>query len=189
LLHLKSRRVPAALAALIACAAVFQLMLRWYDQGLLALHVPPIFESAAAAIVAITMRSPIGECERATGRWLPCLRLGTAVAVTAAAFGALAAGTSAAGLLGGADGLLRNVTGMAGVGLLTASAIGAPLSWIGPIAYLALTEEALGSGWRTPWTWPARPPDDVGAAICVALIFCAGLTVVAVRGARDGGRE
>ena len=80
--------------------------------------VPPILEAAAAAIVATTTRSPIGGSERATGRWLPFLRLGTAVALTAAAFGALAAGASVVSLAGGVVGLLRNFAGMVGVGLL-----------------------------------------------------------------------
>jgi hypothetical protein len=76
---------------------------------------------------------------------------------------------------------------MAGVGMLSAAVIGASLSWIGPMAYLALAEVALSSGWHTPWTWPSRPPDDLGGAICAA--FGAGLVVIALRGAPDTGRE
>lgn len=92
---------------------------------------------------------------------------------------ALVAGASAAALLGGALALLRNVAGMAGVGLLFAAGLGSSLSWIGPMAYLAVAEDALSSGWHMPWTWPARPPDDVGAAICALLVFGAGLVVIA----------
>jgi hypothetical protein len=189
LLHVASRRVPAALVAFIGCAAVFQAMLRFYDQGLLARQVPLIPEAAVAALIAITTGSPIGEAERATGRWLPFLRLATAVALTAAAFATLAAGSAEVSLVGGAVVLLRNVAGMVGVGLLTASLLGGALSWIGPMAYLALAEVAVSSGWHTPLTWPARPPDDLGGAICSALVFGAGLAVIALRGARDSDRE
>jgi hypothetical protein len=37
----------------------------------------------------------------------------------------------------------------------------------------------------TPWIWPARPPHDLGAAICAGLAFTAGMVVITVRGARD----
>lgn len=106
-----------------------------------------------------------------------------------AAFAALLAGAAGANLLGGTLALLRNVAGIAGVGLLAAAVLGGWLSWIGPMAYLALAEEALSSGWHTPWTWPARPPDDVGGAICAALVFCTGIAVITTRGERATGRE
>ena len=106
-----------------------------------------------------------------------------------AAFASLLAGAAAADLLGGTVALLRNVFGIAGVGLLSAAIIGGSLSWIGPLAYLAVAEEALSAGWHTPWMWPALPPGDLGAAICAALIFGAGLAVISVRGARVTDRE
>lgn len=187
-LHLVSRRVPAALVVMVACGALLQAALRWHgDQR--SLQVPLIIEAAAAAAVAVASRSPIGESERATGRWLPYLRVGAAVGLTSAAFASLLAGSAGADLLGGTVALLRNVAGMAGVGLLSAAVIGGSLSWIGPLAYLALTEEALGAGWHTPWLWPARPPDDPGGAICAALVLGAGLAVISLRGARVTDRE
>ncbi len=187
-LHLESRRVPAALVLMAACGAVFQGVLRWPgSHG--SLQIPLIIEAAAAAIVAVTTHSPFGESERATGRWLPYLRGGAAAGLTTASFAALLAGAVGANLLGGTEALLRDVAGMAGVGLLSAAALGGWLSWIGPMAYLALAEEALSSGWHTSWTWPARPPGDLGGALCAALVFFAGLAVVAIRGARAIGRE
>lgn len=187
-LHLESRRVPAALVLMAACGAVFQGVLRWPgSRG--SLQVPLIIEAAAAAIVAVTTRSPFGESERATGRWLPYLRGGAAAGLTVAAFAALLAGAAGTNLLGGTEALLRNVAGMGGVGLLSAAVVGGWLSWIGPMAYLALAEEALSSGWHTPWTWPARPPSDLGSALCAALVFFAGLAVITIRGARTIGRE
>ncbi|HTW98161.1 MAG TPA: hypothetical protein VMD59_05250 [Acidimicrobiales bacterium] len=139
--------------------------------------------------MAITTRSPIGEPERATGRRLAFLRLGTAVALTAAAFAALASGAITTSLLGGSAALLRNVAGMVGVSLLFAALLGASLSWIGTMGYLDLAEVAVSSGWQSPWTWPARPPDDLGGAICAALVLCAGLAVIRLRGARSSSRE
>jgi hypothetical protein len=187
-LYLVSVRVPAALVVMVACGALFQATLRWRsDEG--SLQVPLIIEAAAAAIVAVTTRSPFGESERATGTWLPYLRLGAAVGLTVATFASLAAGAAGADLLGGTVALLRNVFGIAGVGLLSAAVIGGSLSWLGPLAYLALAEEALSAGWHTPWMWPARPPGDLGGAMCASLVFGVGLAVISARGARVPDRE
>jgi hypothetical protein len=57
------------------------------------------------------------------------------------------------------------------------------------MVYLAVAEEALSEGWHTPWMWPARPPGDLGGAICAALVFGVGLAVISVRGARVTDRE
>jgi hypothetical protein len=166
-LYLASRRVPAALAALAACGIVLRIALHWHwitGSGDQAQELPLVIEAATAAVIAVTTASPFGEPERATGRWLPYLRLAAAGALTLAAAGALAAGAAAAGL-------------------------GGALGWLGPMVYSIIAEYALVAGWTTPWTWPGRPPHDVGAALCAALACAAGLAVTTVRGARDSSRE
>ncbi len=192
-LFLASRRVPAALAALVLCGLALRAALVWHwnlgSKGSAAQAVPVLIEAGAAAVVAVSTHSPFGEPERATGRWLPYLRLGTTVALTAAAVGALAAGAAAAGLAGGPLDLLRNVAGLAGLGLLLAVATGGLLAWLGPLGYLMLAEIGLTAGWATPWLWPGRPPHDLGGAVCAGLVFAAGLVVTTVRGARDVSRE
>jgi hypothetical protein len=189
-LHLASRRVPAALAAVVACAVGLRIALhgQWDAYG--ALQLPLLFETACAATIAITVASPFGEPERATGRWLPFLRLGVALALTAAAVGALAAAGTGIPLAGGTLDVLRNVAGLTGIGLLCAAVLGGALAWIGPTAYMMIAVYALYTQWHgpaltTPWIWPARPPHDVGAAICASLVFAAGIAVITVRGARD----
>jgi hypothetical protein len=192
-LFLASRRVPAALAALALCGLALRAALEWHwnlgSAGSAAQAVPVLIEAAAAAVVAVSTHSPIGEPERATGRWLPYLRLGSTVALTAAAFGALAAGAAAAGLAGGWLDLLRNVAGMAGLGLLVAGLTGGLLAWLGPLGYLMAAEIGLTVGWGTPWLWPGRPPHDLGGALCAGLVFAAGLVLATVRGPRDATRE
>lgn len=64
------------------------------------------------------------------------------------------------------------------------------LAWIGPTAYLLVGVYALYTDWHpptlsTPWIWPARPPHDVGGALCAAVMFAAGLLVITIRGARE----
>lgn len=182
-LHLASRRAPAALVALATCAAGLQAALWWHaDRG--SIQVPLIVEAAAAAIVSVATTSPFGEAEQASGRRLSYLRLVAAMSLTAAAVVALTAGAAGETLLGGAAALVRDTAGMVGVGLVAAGLVGGAFSWVGPMAYLALAEVALSSGWHTPWTWPARPPDDAGGAVCAAVLFGAGLMAAALRGSR-----
>jgi hypothetical protein len=189
-LHAASRRVLACLLVVAACAVALRTALHWLPRGgVYSRQIPLTIEAGVAAAIGVTTRSPFGEPERATGRWLPWLRLAAGVALAGIAVGALAAGAAAAHLAGGTVGLLRDTAGFIGIALLTAAVLGGALAWVGPIAYLAVTLPALDGHWTTPWIWPARPPHDRGAAICAALVFAAGIAVITVRGARDGFRE
>ena len=140
--------------------------------------------AGAAAVIAVTTYSPFGEPEVATGRWLPYLRLGAALALTGMAIGVLQLAVTGASLDGGVLVLARNVIGITGIGLLASLVTGGLLAWIVPMAYVAFAEYALIEAWRNPWTWPVRPPDDRGAWICAAVVFAAGLAAFTLRGAR-----
>ena len=185
-LHLRSRRVPSALLALALLGGALRAVLHWHlmSGGALAQQGPMVIEAGAAVLIAVTMHSPFGEAERATGRWLPYLRLGAALALTGIAIGALQLGVTGASLPGGVLVLARNVIGITGIGLLASLVTGGLLAWIPPLAYLGFAEYALNEAWRNPWTWPVRPPADRGAWICAVLVFAVGLAAVTFRGAR-----
>jgi hypothetical protein len=177
-------------AAVAACAVGLRVALHWQWDAYGALQLPLVFETGCAAVIAVTTASPFGEPERATGRWLPFLRLGAALALTTAAVGALAAAGTGAHLAGGSLDVLRNVAGLTGIGLLCAAALGGARAWVGPTAYLVVGLYGLYTDWHgpaltTPWIWPARPTHDVGAAICAGLVFAAGTVILMVRGTRD----
>lgn len=189
-LYAVGRRVPIAAIAIAACAIGLRIALLGHWDAYGALQLPLIFEVAAAVSIVATTASPFGEPERVAGHWLPFLRLAVTAALTVAAIGLLAAAGTGAHLAGGTLDVLRNVTGIAGIGLLCAAALGGGLSWTGPTGYLVAAVYALYTQWHppalsTPWLWPARPPHDLGGAICAALVFAAGLAVITWRGARD----
>jgi hypothetical protein len=193
-LYAASRRVPAAVAAIAACAIGLRIALfrPWDSYG--ALQLPLVFEAGAAAAITAVTASRIGDPERVAGRWLPFLRLATVLALTVVAVGALAAAGAGAHLAGCTLDVLRNVAGLTGLGLLCAAALGGALAWAAPTGYLVVGIYALYTQWHhpaltTPWIWPARPPHDLGAAICAGLVFTAGLAIFAVRGARDRADE
>ncbi len=192
-LHLIGRRVPSGLGAIAACGVVLWAALHWHwtlGSGTGAQSVPIVLEAGVASVIAVATRSPFGESERATGRWLPYLRLVTTLLLVAASVGALAAGAAIGGGLGGGTlDLLRGVAGLTGIGLLLAAVTGGALAWVGPTIYMVVTEYALVHLWKTPLIWPGRPPHDRGAAICAAAVFAAGLIAVAVRGSRDSAQD
>jgi hypothetical protein len=192
-LYLVSRRVPTALALVAGLGALLwtELHSHWNIAGGAAarLFIPLTIQSGAAAVIAVTTYGPFGETERAAGRWLPWLRLGAALALTGLAFGMLAAGATAGVLPGGNLALLRNLGGMAGIGLLSAVVFGGAFAWSGPMAYLLVTEGALAHGSTTPWFWPTRLPHDRGGAICACLAIAVGLVLITVRGPRVSERE
>jgi len=193
-LYAASRRVPVAIGAIAACAVGLRIALTGHWDSYGALQLPLVFEAGAAAAITITTASPLGEPERVTGRWLPFLRLATTLALTAAAAGALTAAGIGAHLAGGTVDVLRNLAGMTGIGLLCAAALGGRLAWIGPTGYLVVGAYGLYTQWHgpaltTPWIWPARPPHDVGAEMCAALVFTIGIVITSVRGAHDPAGE
>ena len=89
-LYLISRRIPAAAGLLAALGCLLWAALHWHlnvaGGPAAQLVIPLVIETGAAGIVAVSSHGPFGEAERATGRWLPWLRLGAALALTAVAF-------------------------------------------------------------------------------------------------------
>ena len=192
-LYLVSRRVPMALALLAGLGALLWAALHWHwniaGGPAVRQFIPLTIQTGAAAVIAVTTYGPFGEAERGAVRSLPWLRLGAAIALTAVAFGVLAAGAAAGGMPGGTLALLRNLGGTAGIGLLSAAILGGAFAWVGPMAFLLITEGALAHRSVTPWVWPTRPPHDRGGAICACLVIAAGLALISVRGPREPGRE
>lgn len=189
-LHLASRRVPAALAALAACAIVLWAALHRHWDAYGALQLPLLFETACASVVAVATASPFGDLERTTGHRLPWLRMATAVTLTVASAAALTATGIGTHLAGGTTTAVRNLAGLTGLGLLCAALLGGALAWIAPVAYALLGVYALYTQWHgpaltSPWIWPGRPGDDLGGALCAGIILCAGTATIAIRGTRD----
>jgi hypothetical protein len=163
---------------------------RWIpSSGPLTQQLPVLLEAGAASVIAVTTCSPFAESERATGRWLPYLRLGTAAALTGITVGLLSAAAASAHLPGGALDVVRNVAGITGIGLISAAVVGGGLAWIGPIAYLVLSEDAILNAWQAPWAWPAMQSHDAGAALCATLAFVTGAAIITARGPLERAAE
>jgi hypothetical protein len=189
-LYLASRRTPTAALTLVVCALVLWAALQrsWDAYG--ALQLPLLFETACACVIAVAIASPFGDLERAAGHGLPWLRIATTTALIVTATAALWAAGVGAHLAGGGLSVARNLAGLTGIGLLCAATLGGARAWTGPAAYMLIGIYALYRQWHgppltTPWIWPARPPADLGAAICAGLVLVAGLAAIGLRGARN----
>ena len=193
-LHLRSRRVPSALFTLFACAVALWASLTyqwWFGSGNRAYELPMMIEGCAAAVIAVTTHSPFGESERATGRWLPILRADMALSLCGAAIGFFALGAALADnqragvyLAGGSLAVARNVIGMSGIGLILCVITGGLTAWIGPLAFMAVSQFALLANYSEPLTWPTRSPTDRGGWMAASVVFLAGLIVYTIRGPR-----
>jgi hypothetical protein len=193
-LHLRSRRAPSGLLALLACGVALWASLRyhwWLGTGNAADELPMILQGCAAGIIAVSAHSPFGEPEVATGRRLPLLRAGLVLALCAAAIGFFALAAAAAPnpragvyLAGGILPVVRNVAGMTGIGVIFCLVAGAQIAWIGPLAFTAISQFALVANYSEPLTWPTRPPADRGGWIAALVVFAVGLIVFTVRGPR-----
>src|SRR5580658_10462269 len=193
-LHLRSRRAPAALVALLACGVALWASLHyhwWLGTGHAAGELPMILQGCAAGIIAVTGYSPFGEPERATGWRSAALRGALVLALCGAAIGFFALGAAVADsprsgvhLAGGILPVARNVVGMTGIGLVFCLVTGALIAWIGPLAFTAISQFALIGSYSWALTWPARPPADRGGWIAALVVFAVGLIAFTIRGPR-----
>jgi hypothetical protein len=187
-LHLRTRRIPAGILALAVYGGVLRAVLYWHwtFAGLYVRpqQIPLIIEAGAAAVIAVTAHSPFGEAERATGRWLPYLRLFAAAGMCGLAIALLQLGAAGESLNEGVLVLARNIIGITGIGLLCSLVTGGLLAWTLPMAYMAFCQYALLQAWATPWTWPVGRPADRGAWICACAVFAVGLLLFTILGPR-----
>ncbi len=186
-LHLRSRRVPAALLVLAVCGALLHAALYWhwaFNSGAYAQQVPMIIEAGAATVIAVTAHSPFGETERSAGHWLPYLRLLTVAGMCGLAIALLQLGAAGESLNQGIVVLARNVVGFTGIGLLCSLVTGALLAWTLPMGYMLFCQYALLQSWTAPWTWPVRPPADRGAWLWASAVFAVSLLLFTIRGPR-----
>lgn len=192
-LHLRSRRAPAALVALLACGAALwaSLHYHWWLDPQRPDELPMILQGCAAGIITVTTHSPIGEPERATGRRLQLLRVLLVLVLCGAAIGFFALGAAVAcnprsgvSLAAGTLSAVRNVLGMTGIGLIFCLVTGALIAWTGPLAFTAVSQFALLVNYSEPLTWPTRPPTDRGGWIAAMVVFAVGLIAFTIKGPR-----
>lgn len=180
-LHLISRHAPLALILLTATAATLRAAAPWTEGvGEFAHLLPLVLTVAAAAIIATSTRSPFGEPERATHP-LPRLRLIHVLTLLVIGAGALGLARLSHDPLSA----IRNLAGFTGLALMTAAAIGGPLSWITPLAYVIYCGGPIDVRQVNLWSWPALPSGNHTATLIAVLLLVAGVITISRTGAHD----
>ncbi|MFG3011094.1 hypothetical protein ACGFZB_11640 [Streptomyces cinerochromogenes] len=193
LLYVRSRTLPATLAALAATAAFAVWAAARLDAYLDPDRRVPIVAMApllASAVIGASLYTPSDELDRtAVRRWWP-RRLTQLAGLTA-----LAALLVTPAVLGHAEtfgppAVLRNTLGCTGLTATAAVLLGARLSWLPAFGYV--TAVYLGSTTArgraaTIWAWPMQPGAATGAWATAVTAFVLGAALYAVRGARPEG--
>lgn len=138
-----------------------------------------------AVIIGVSIQSPFGEVEHASGNWLLpfrwlhlCLLIVSAALVLAvAAFGTATEPTAE---------LVRNLAGLTGIALVGNRLVGPMASWVAPLAFavVSLMVDPLSR-----WAWLTnRPAESWSIWIAVGLIS-AGLVALTLFPDRSGVAE
>lgn len=191
-LYVRSRAVPAGVAALtataLAAAWAARHLLEQPDAGptarLPVVVLAPLF---AAGVVGTGLFTYSEELERGAVRpWWPRrlahLLLGTGLAAVLLAL-AVPGHFDAYG----ASAMARNVIGSTGVAAASAVLLGARLSWLPMMVYAAVTYLLAGSGagsGAAVWAWPMRPEGEVRAWVTALAVYACGAGLHAWRGVR-----
>jgi hypothetical protein len=182
--YLTSRRMRVSALLLTVCATGWHIVLiQIAPGGLASAELPLAFMVGAAALIGFGVGGPSEGQGRLAKRRLALQRFTAVMALSFGAAGLFAAGSVSVHLADGPLGMLRELAGLTGIALLSTAMLGGGLAWVMPMAYQLLTLYAFEHDWATPWIWPARPLHDLGAALCAAFVFTAGVVAITVRGA------
>ncbi len=187
LLYLRSRLAFPALAGLLLIAGLCWVVgNRWGSQPDLYLIATVTVPLAAAVVICVTTVSPFGEVEQALGRSLIGIRLSHLVGLLTVAAASLAVAATAWSGVDVEWRFVRNVLGLAGLGLLSASVLGGRLSWAPPIGFatLALFQNGVTTGGAPGWAWVVQPMSRETASMLALALLLVGLALVAGFGAR-----
>jgi hypothetical protein len=192
-LYLRSRRVPAALLALVTGTAGLGLLRGAVDEPKVRLSVLVLALAVGVVVatpglagddVALDRTAAIGWPPRRAAHLLVAgVVVGGAVALFHHATGT-APGT-AAGI--GAGIVVRDAAGLAGLAGLGAAGLGAgrawllPLGWAGPVAMLGPT---AGTWYREVLTWLAQPAGTTSATVTATVLAVAGAVAYTAVGSR-----
>ncbi|MEU5398377.1 hypothetical protein ABZ348_03650 [Streptomyces sp. NPDC005963] len=194
-LYCRSRRLPAALALLVATALLTARAGDWstgqtrWDQGASAPAIvfAPLL---ASVVVGSTLPSPGDELDRLSARaWWP-RRLVHLLGLTSLAALLLALAVPGAPGDSGAPAAVRNLLGAMGLVTLATTLCGARVSWLPVSVYAVMAFTAAPharTGGLVVWAWALQPGAASWTWLVAGALFTAGAVLHAGRGARREG--
>ncbi|GIE30447.1 hypothetical protein Ait01nite_034920 [Actinoplanes italicus] len=192
-LHLRSRRVPAALTAAAGGTVLMWSVVAAFSETRDAdLTMVVLLVLLLAASSAHTLGGPDDALERTSSRSWPPLRAAHLLAALAVILALVLVTLVTMARFGPAALVLRDAAGLIGLTALGAVVLGAARSWFLPLAW-TLPALMLPYGGTAVagqiLTWQSQPHDNRAAAVTATVVAVAGLVVYAVRGPalRDAG--
>jgi hypothetical protein len=187
LLYLRSRQVPAALAAAVGSVAVPW----WLSQGT---DDPTLHATLGLlAVVAGTAAAGTGlagadiDLDRSAAIAWPPRRAAHVVAVGVAVIGIVAATALTGDQLAPARQVVRDAVGMSGLVALGAATVGAGRTWVVPLTWTLLVllwVPAAGATCQQVLAWMLQPAASAPAAITASVLGVTGVLAYAVLGPR-----
>mgnify|MGYP003547157998 FL=1 len=191
-LYLRSRSVPAGLAALFGCAVSLWALGLAVDnrdgRGLLAL----LATVAAVAVIAPGLAGPDHDLDRVAAiAWSP-RRAAHVVVAAAVVIGLLAVTAQIGTPMSGIALIARNAAGLAGLVALGAATLGAARASLLPILWAVLVMQVtppMGAPPDRPMykemlTWLAQPIDSTPATVTAVILGVVGTFAYALFGSR-----
>jgi hypothetical protein len=190
-LYLRSRRVPAAVAAAVAAVAVLWPLAEAADDPTARAMLGLLAVVAGTVAAGPGLAGADADLDRTAAVAWPPRRAAHLVAACAAAARIVAATALTGHQLAAAGRVARDAVGMSGLVALGATTLGAGRAWLVPLTWtlvaMTLVAALPPSSAATPQevlTWMLQPADATPATATAAVLGAAGLLAYAALGAR-----
>jgi hypothetical protein len=191
-LYLRSRQVPAALAAAVGSVAVLWSASQATDDPSARATLALLAVAAGTAAAGSGLAGADIDLDRTAAiRWPP-RRAAHVIAAGAAVIGMVAATALTGDQLAPVAQVTRDAIGMSGLIALGAATLGASRAWVPPLTWtlLAWTHPALS--WPSPataayqqvLTWMLQPADTTPATVTALILGVTGVLAYAILGPR-----
>jgi hypothetical protein len=189
-LFARTRGLPWAIAGLLTVFAVGiglgqkRMVLRYgSDAGIPYAILLPVL---SASMVAAARKSSMHGFERASARPMPmyrCVALAALLVHRGRPLDCDPRSTRSDRI----DLDFRNLSGLTGLGLISARLFGGRLAWIFPCTLIVMVVSLTSSvdTANSLWVWPVKPDKDLASMLIAACLFVIGAALVAAGGTRE----
>jgi hypothetical protein len=187
LLYLRSRQVPAALAAAVGGVAVLWWLGQATDDPTVHATLGLLAVAAGTAAAGAGLAGADIDLDRGAAFAWPPRRAAHVVAVGGAIIGIVAATALTGDQLAPARQVVRDVAGMSGLVALGAATLGASRAWVVPLTWtflVLLWVPAAAATYQQVLTWMLQPAASAPAAITASVLGVTGVLAYAILGPR-----
>jgi hypothetical protein len=187
LLYLRSRQVPAALAAAVGSVAVLWWLSQATDDPTVHATLGLLAVAAGTAAAGTGLAGADIDLDRSAAVAWPPRRAAHVIAVGGAIIGIVAATALTGDQLAPARQTVRDGVGMSGLVALGAATLGASRAWVVPLTWTLLVllwVPAADATYQQVLTWMVQPTDTAAATNAALVLGATGVLAYAILGPR-----